>query len=106
MNIRSGIENLPQIQPSPTVALAKAQTNTPTLASESAISSAKADEASLSSAGTQVARSASTARISDAADVRLDKIAAIQAQLQAGTYSVPASAVAQRIIGALLVPKE
>jgi flagellar biosynthesis anti-sigma factor FlgM len=55
-----------------------------------------ADTATLSSAGSVVAQ--------DAADggVRMDKVAAVQAALAAGTYSVPSSAVASRVVDAML----
>lgn len=54
------------------------------------------DLATLSSAGSEVSETA-------AGDgVRLDKVAAIQAALASGTYSVPASAVASRVIDAML----
>jgi negative regulator of flagellin synthesis FlgM len=35
-------------------------------------------------------------------EVRTDKVAAVQAALAAGTYSVPASAVASRVIDSML----
>lgn len=54
------------------------------------------DLATLSSAGSEVAQAAA----SDG--VRLDKVAAIQAALAAGTYNVPASAVASRLVDAML----
>jgi negative regulator of flagellin synthesis FlgM len=53
-----------------------------------------ADTATLSSAGTVVAQ--------EAGDVRMDKVAAVQAALAAGTYNVPASAVASRVMDAML----
>ncbi|MGA7341439.1 MAG: flagellar biosynthesis anti-sigma factor FlgM [Terracidiphilus sp.] len=54
------------------------------------------DLATLSSAGSEVSQAA-------AGDgVRLDKVAAIQSALAAGTYSVPASAVASRLVDAML----
>ncbi|HZP05928.1 MAG TPA: flagellar biosynthesis anti-sigma factor FlgM [Terracidiphilus sp.] len=54
------------------------------------------DLATLSSAGNEVSQTAA----SDG--VRLDKVAAIQAALAAGTYNVPASAVASRLVDAML----
>ncbi|HWG19007.1 MAG TPA: flagellar biosynthesis anti-sigma factor FlgM [Terracidiphilus sp.] len=55
-----------------------------------------ADRATLSSAGSEVAQSAGDG------GVRMDKIAGIQAALAAGTYNVPASAVASRLVDSML----
>jgi negative regulator of flagellin synthesis FlgM len=54
------------------------------------------DSATLSSAGSQVAQTASDS------DVRPDKVASIQAALASGTYNVPASAVASKMVDAML----
>lgn len=54
------------------------------------------DEVTFSSAGSEVAQSAS------AGDVRMEKVAQVQAALAAGTYSVPASAVASSMVDAML----
>jgi negative regulator of flagellin synthesis FlgM len=54
------------------------------------------DRATLSSAGSE----ASLVSASD--DIRMEKVAAVQAALAAGTYSVPASAVAPKIVDAML----
>jgi negative regulator of flagellin synthesis FlgM len=96
MNVRNGIENLSQTLPSqaaPTAAPGKS-------GSIATPSGNQTDTAQVSTVATQVAQSAG------ASDVRLDKVASIQAALQAGTYHVPASAVAQKLIGALLVPEK
>ena len=54
------------------------------------------DQATLSSAGSEVS-------LESASDgVRMDKVAAVQAALAAGTYSVPASSVAARMVDAML----
>ena len=54
------------------------------------------DLATLSSAGSEVSQSA-------AGDgVRMDKVTAIQAALASGTYSVPASAVAAKVLDAMM----
>jgi negative regulator of flagellin synthesis FlgM len=59
-------------------------------------STSDGDLATLSSAGSQVSEAA-------AGDgVRMDKVASIQAALAAGTYNVPASAVASRVIDSML----
>jgi negative regulator of flagellin synthesis FlgM len=54
------------------------------------------DRATLSSAGGEVSLTAADD------GVRTDKIAAIQAALAAGTYNVPASAVAAKVVNAML----
>jgi flagellar biosynthesis anti-sigma factor FlgM len=54
------------------------------------------DRATLSSAGTEVSQTAS------GADVRADKVSAVQAALAAGTYNVPAAAVAGKMVDAML----
>jgi len=54
------------------------------------------DRATLSSAGSLVSQSVSED------GVRLDKVAEIQAALASGTYNLPASAVASRMIDAML----
>ncbi len=54
------------------------------------------DQATLSLAGTEVSQSASLA------GVRTDKVASIQQALAAGTYSVPASAVADKVMDVML----
>ncbi len=55
-----------------------------------------ADHATFSSAGSM----ASQALTEDG--VRMDKVAGIQAALAAGTYNVPASAVASKIVDSML----
>jgi flagellar biosynthesis anti-sigma factor FlgM len=54
------------------------------------------DRATLSAAASQVASSANDA------SVRMDKVVAIQSALAAGTYTVPASAVASKLIDSML----
>ena len=59
-------------------------------------SSFDSDRATFSSAASEVSQSAS------ADNVRADKVAAVQAALAAGTYNVPASAVASSVIDSML----
>lgn len=54
------------------------------------------DHATLSAAATEVSISSSSP------DVRMDKVAAVQSALAAGTYEVPASAVAKKVVDAML----
>ena len=54
------------------------------------------DQATLSSAASAVAQSAAND------GVRTDKVASVQTALAAGTYNVPASAVASKMVDAML----
>ena len=54
------------------------------------------DRATLSDAANEVSQAAS------GEDVRTEKVAAVQAALAAGTYNVPASAVASKLVDAML----
>jgi len=58
--------------------------------------SLSSDRATLSSAGSEVALTVSEG------GVRTEKVAQIQAALEAGTYSVPSSAVATKMVDAML----
>jgi flagellar biosynthesis anti-sigma factor FlgM len=99
MNVRNGIESLPQTIATQTPA---ATTATPAKGTGSPPSgSPGVDQAKLSAAATQASQTANAASVSD---VRLDKVASIQSALQAGTYRVPASDVAQKVIASMLAP--
>ena len=93
MDIRAGFEGLRSLlgvsQPTPATQAAKAGATR----ENSAVSS---DVAMLSSAGSEVAQSAADG------GVRMDKVSNIQAALAAGTYSVPASAVASKLVDVML----
>jgi flagellar biosynthesis anti-sigma factor FlgM len=54
------------------------------------------DKATLSNAGSKVLHTVSES------DVRADKVAAVQTALAAGTYQIPASAVAGKVVDAML----
>jgi flagellar biosynthesis anti-sigma factor FlgM len=59
-----------------------------------------ADHATLSSAGSEAAQAASDT------GVRAGKVAAVQSALAAGTYKVPSSAVASKLIDSMLAPEK
>ena len=69
----------------------QSKTSTPT-----APSSFDSDRATFSSAASEVSQAAS------GEDVRADKVAGVQAALAAGTYNVPASAVASKVVDSML----
>lgn len=110
MKIGNNLENLSQIQ---TAQVQAAQIQTvQTQALENSASpnvgsllvsvpavSTPGDTAHLSSVGGQVTQATS------APDVRLDKVAAIQSALAAGTYSVSASQVASKLVDSMLEEK-
>jgi negative regulator of flagellin synthesis FlgM len=96
MNVNNSIENLSPILSSQPVPVSGNVKGGNTAVPEGT----QKDTAQVSAVATQVAQSAS------ASDVRLDKVASIQAALQAGTYQVPASAVAQSVIDAMLAPEK
>jgi negative regulator of flagellin synthesis FlgM len=94
MDIRSsfeGLKSLLGVAPA-TTAVTQSKSGGATT-SESALSS---DSATLSSAGSEVSLTAATS------DERMDKVASIQAALASGTYHVPASAVASKVVDAML----
>lgn len=72
----------------------------PTVANKGSATTGKSllgsDHATLSSAGSEVAQTAADE------SVRFDKVAGVQAALAAGTYSVPTSAVASKLVDTML----
>jgi len=98
MKVSNEIENLPQVSQSQTVASASSAKTGVHAQVSTQNESLNADKAQLSTTASQAAQSSSTS------DVRLDKVASIRNALQAGTYSVPASAVAEKVISSLLTP--
>jgi negative regulator of flagellin synthesis FlgM len=93
MDIRSSLDGLKSIlgvnpSPQPTTASTRAATAQPT--------SIGADSATVSSAGSEVLQSAGED------GVRSEKVAAIQAALADGSYNVPTSAVASKVVDAML----
>ena len=93
MDIRSSLEGLRSFlgvnaaAPAATEAKGSAQTSSSGLTS---------DRATLSSAGSEVSQA------SAGSDVRMDKVQSIQAALAAGTYDVPAAAVASKMVDSML----
>jgi flagellar biosynthesis anti-sigma factor FlgM len=93
MDIRSsldGLKTLLGVTPSTAATTSRPQPGKP------ADGSFASDRATLSSAGSEVAQAAADG------GVRTGKVAEIQAALEAGTYSVPASAVASKLVDAML----
>ena len=94
MDIRSsldGLKTLLGVNPAATPAAQK-----PRAGQAAEAGSLSSDRATLSSAGSEVAQSAMDG------GVRADKVAEIRNALQAGTYDVPASAVAAKMVDAML----
>ncbi len=94
MEIRNNAEGLKTLLGVPSTSPAKPQqTGGGSAAAQSAFAG---DRATLSNAGTEALQSlASTG-------VRMDKVTAVQAALAAGTYSVPATALAGKLVDAML----
>jgi negative regulator of flagellin synthesis FlgM len=93
MDIRNSLESLRSILGTTSAATPAA---TPRNSSAQGTSALSADQATLSSAGSEVSQTAN----SDG--VRMDKVAEVQAALAAGTYDVPASAVASKLVDSML----
>jgi negative regulator of flagellin synthesis FlgM len=93
MDIRSSLEGLKSIFGVAQAPQAAPQTRP---GSQTGSAGLTTDRATLSNAGSEVAQAAPDS------DVRYDKVASIQAQLAAGTYNVPASAVASKLVTSLL----
>jgi negative regulator of flagellin synthesis FlgM len=95
MEIRNNAEALKAFigVSSPTSAQTQAIRNAESAASQAAFAG---DQATLSDAGTEVSQAVATS------GVRMEKVAAIQQALAAGTYSVPATKVADKVIDAML----
>jgi negative regulator of flagellin synthesis FlgM len=93
MDIRNSLDGLKSLlgvtQPNETPAQTKSAPATTTTGLNS-------DHATLSSAGSEV-----SSALTDPS-VRMDKVASVQAALAAGTYSVPASAVASKLVDSML----
>ncbi len=92
MDIRNNFDGLKSLLGVETAATTSRPARTRTVA-ESALGS---DHATLSTAATEFSQAVGEE------DVRPEKVVAVQAALAAGTYTVPASAVASKIVDAML----
>ncbi len=93
MDVRNNLDGLSSILGVQTPSTPSASTRSGT---QSASSGLSGDHATLSNAGSEVS-------LESAGDgVRMNKVAAVQAALGAGTYNVPASAVAAKMVNAML----
>lgn len=93
MEIRNGLEGLKSLLGVNGAPAPATQGKAGSVAQGGAFS---ADHATLSSAASQMAQAAGED------GVRMEKVAAVQAALASGTYSVPASAVASKLVDAML----
>lgn len=94
MDIRSsldGLKTLLGVTPAAAPGTTRSQAGKP-----SEDGSLSSDRATLSSAGSEVAQGAVDG------GVRAEKVAEVQAALAAGSYSVPASAVASKMVDAMM----
>jgi flagellar biosynthesis anti-sigma factor FlgM len=95
MDIRSSLEGLNSLLGTQaTTTAATQQTKSSTTDATSALES---DQATVSSAGSEVSQTMSDS------DVRMDKVSTIQASLATGSYDVPASEVATKVVDSMLV---
>ena len=93
MDIRSSLDGLKSLLGVPPAATPATQAKSTPAATPSALTS---DRATLSSAGSEVSLTATDS------DVRMDKVTSIQSALDSGTYNVPASAVASKMVDSML----
>jgi negative regulator of flagellin synthesis FlgM len=93
MDIRSSLDGLKSLLG---VAQPTSTTTQPKTTSGGSSSALTSDHATFSNAGSEVAQTASDS------DVRMDKVASIQSALASGTYNVPASAVASKMVDVML----
>jgi flagellar biosynthesis anti-sigma factor FlgM len=92
MNVRNGIDHVKQIFPSQVASINHSTQGAVSPSAEANVG----DSANVSSAAGRAITSSAES------DVRLDKVAAVQKALQAGTYQVPAEKVAEAIISSMM----
>jgi negative regulator of flagellin synthesis FlgM len=93
MDIRNSLDGLKSLLGVTQPNEAPAQTKSTPAVTTNALNS---DRATFSNAGSEVANA-----LSDS-DVRMDKVSGVQAALAAGSYNVPASAVASKLVDSML----
>jgi len=94
MDIRNSLEGLKSLLG--TTPAAPAAPQQPKSGATPGGSGLNSDSATLSSAGSEVSQTAG------GTEVRMDKVAAIQAALEAGTYNVSAADVATKVVDSML----
>lgn len=94
MDIRNSVDGLKTLLGVPSTAPAKTQPAKQD--GTSGTSGLAGDHATLSSAGAEVSQA------STGLDVRMEKVAAVQAALASGSYDVPAAALATKLVDAML----
>ena len=93
MDIRNNLDGLKSLLGVETAAGAPGR---PTRTQQTADSALGSDRATLSSAASEISQ------VAREEGVRPEKVAAVKAALAAGTYNVPASAVASKVVDAML----
>ena len=94
MDIRNNVDELKTLLGVPSTS--STQSQPVKNEASSGADSFKGDCATVSSAGSEVSRASS------GSDIRMEKVAAVQAAIAAGTYQVPASAVAGKVVESML----
>ncbi len=95
MEVRSGLDSLKTLLGVSSTSVAP-KPSSATGADPATTTPFQGDCATFSCAGSEISQSAI------ASDVRSEKVASVQAALEAGTYHVPASAVASKLIDSML----
>jgi negative regulator of flagellin synthesis FlgM len=93
MDISGGVDGLKTLLGVPSTV--PAQSGPAKNEAPSSTSGLAGDRATLSSAGSEISEATS------GSDARMERVAAVQGAIAAGTYSVPASAVAGKIVDAM-----
>ncbi len=93
MNVKNDLQGLQQIMAGQEVSRPESSAR---MESTAAGAATGADEATLSPAASLAAQTAADS------DVRMDRVAGVRQALAAGTYNVPSSAVAGKIIESML----